>query len=371
MLAALEKAAAQLRSEASVLFRRALPNIPLTPAAWRQRDLPADDLLLGSLFSSNSRLQLSADTGVGKTMIGLAFAFSIGLGRDFLHRRSHRPGRVLYVDGEMPPGEVQKRLAAAASWFDLQPEEVPDDGLWILNHEDVPHMAPLDTEGGQRWLFDFIDQLGVVDFIIFDNISALTAASLKEEDGAQLLKDFQPALTARRVGQLWLHHTGHDATRGYGSKLREWALDVAMVAEKVDRPGTDVAFNLTFPKARRRTPENRADFEPVLIELREGPWNGSIPKQKPRRLAPRAEMCRQALEKAVAEHGTKPPTSSGTNGVSLAVRVETWRDYFDRMAPYEEDEKGKAAKREAWRWGKEKLYAEKVISTWGRWAWLT
>jgi hypothetical protein len=50
-------------------------------------------------------------------------------------------------------------------------------------------------------------------------------------------------------------------------------------------------------------------------------------------------MCRQALEKAVAEHGTKPPTSSGTNGVSLAVRVETWRDYFDRMAPYEEDER--------------------------------
>jgi AAA domain len=215
-------------------------NLCLTPAAWAARDIPPEDKLLGSIFSTTSRSQFSADTGLGKTMFGLAVAFVIRLGVDFLHWHGQRPARVLYLDGEMPGELIKARLAAAASWFGL--ENPIADGLFVLSREDVDDMPPLDTPDGAAWLLDFIERLGGVDFLIADNIAALTVASLKEEEGARILKDLQRELTKRRIGQLWLHHTGHDNSRGYGPKMREWSLDVAMVGEELDRPGADVAF---------------------------------------------------------------------------------------------------------------------------------
>lgn len=56
-----------------------------------------------------------------------------------------------------------------------------------------------------------------------------------------------------------------------------------------DRPGADVAFTLKFPKCRRRTPDNRADFDPMEITLERGQWscrpaetaNGHTPPRLP------------------------------------------------------------------------------------------
>ena len=30
---------------------------------------------------------------------------------------------------------------------------------------------------------------------------------------------------ARSIGQMWFHHTGHDESKSYGSKAREWQMD--------------------------------------------------------------------------------------------------------------------------------------------------
>jgi hypothetical protein len=61
-----------------------------TPAQWAMRTIPAQDRLLGDLFSTTTRAQLSADTGVGKTMIGVAWSFAMRLGIDFLHWPAYR-----------------------------------------------------------------------------------------------------------------------------------------------------------------------------------------------------------------------------------------------------------------------------------------
>jgi len=39
--------------------------------------------------------------------------------------------------------------------------------------------------------------------------------------------------------------------------------------ERVEAAGADLSFSLKFTKARERTPDNRADFEPVTMSLRE------------------------------------------------------------------------------------------------------
>ena len=92
---------------------------------------------------------------------------------------------------------------------------------------------------------------------------SLVAGEMKEEEPWRQTIPFQHSLTKRKIGQVWLHHTGHDENKSYGTKTREWQLDLVMHMTEVKRPDTDVSFTLTFPKARERTPENRRDLEEV------------------------------------------------------------------------------------------------------------
>jgi hypothetical protein len=84
------------------------------------------------------------------------------------------------------------------------------------------------------------------------------------------------SLTRRSIGQLWMHHTGHDESRGYGSKTRVWQMDAAAHCEKIERPDTDVSFKLHFTKARERSPQTRADFADVIITLLDNHWTGDL-----------------------------------------------------------------------------------------------
>jgi hypothetical protein len=119
-----------------------------------------------------------------------------------------------------------------------------------------------------------IESIGGADLVVFDNIQAL----LPDDDdfGAQSWRRVLPwvrNLTSRAIGQIWVHHTGHDESHGYGTKTREWQLDTVALIECVDRPEIDIAFNLKFTKARERSPDNRTDFEPAVITLVDDAWS--------------------------------------------------------------------------------------------------
>ena len=161
---------------------------------------------------------------------------------------------MLFIDGEMSRFELCSRLRLACKWFGR-----PGDELTILSREDFEDMPPIDTQEGQDWLDAKIDELGPLDFIIFDNLMSLSQGIMKEEESWLSIKGFVLSLTRRNIGQLWVHHTGHDKTRSYGTKTREWQMDTAIVGENV---GTDhLAMTLTFTKKRRRGPGNFNDFE--------------------------------------------------------------------------------------------------------------
>jgi hypothetical protein len=101
---------------------------------------------------------------------------------------------------------------------------------------------------------------------------SLISGDMKEEDAWRDTLPLIHALTKRRTGQLWLHHTGHDTSRGYGTKTREWQLDVVAHLDVVKRPDTDLSFTLSFPKARGRCPRNREDFAEVNLALVGDQW---------------------------------------------------------------------------------------------------
>ena len=85
-------------------------------------------------------------------------------------------------------------------------------------------------------------------------------------------------LTDRRIGQLWLDHTGHNSDRQYGSSTKAWRFDAVGVMAPLTDGQSDpksTAFTLSFDhpgKARRRTPDNWREFETRTIRLDENEW---------------------------------------------------------------------------------------------------
>ena len=250
-------------------LRAISPNEPycLSLADWLARDFPPADNLLGELLSTSSRFMLIAASGLGETNFSMAKAFAMAAGEEFLHWRGGRPCRVLYIDGEMSKRQMTTRLTDAVRRFGGKPET-----LSVLSRADVEDMPPLNAPAGQAYVDAKIKELGGVDFIFFDNVQALLVGDMKEEEAWQDTLPWIKRLTKRRIGQCWVHHTGWDKTRAYGTSTREWQMDTVAVMEAVENSGCDIAFTLTFTKARERGPHNRADFDKVVITLANDQW---------------------------------------------------------------------------------------------------
>jgi hypothetical protein len=213
---------------------------------------------------------------------------------------------------------MKSRLLDTVGRAGIKPE-----GLCILSREDFPDMPPLNSRKGQNWFDDKIAQIGPFDIIIFDNIQALLVGDMKDEEQWAEILDWVRDLTRRSIGQLWFHHTGHDETRSYGSKAREWQFDTVALMERVYTKN-DLAFTLKFTKARGRTPENYADFQSVTIRLEGDRWALGKPTTKGATRSPAQRLALEALISITAEKGTKPPAAFELPDVSC-VTVEAWK----------------------------------------------
>jgi hypothetical protein len=261
-------------AKARIAEVKPIEGVPLTAEEWLARQLDNLDPLMGEFLTTTTRAILTATTGIGKTNFCMAVAGHIGAGKDFLHWRCPSPRNGLYIDGEMSRRLFRARIGDVVRRLDGAPTRTH-----FFSKEDIEGFAPLNTAEGQDAVWRLIEEVerrsgAKLDFIIFDSIMALLLGDMKDEDA---WRDTQPmimALTKRQIGQLWVHHTGHDTSRGYGTKTKEWESDVVAHLDLIERPDTDVAFALTFPKARERTPVNRGDFAPVNVALIDDKWEG-------------------------------------------------------------------------------------------------
>jgi hypothetical protein len=257
------------------------PRPALTLDEWLERELAEPDFLLGNLLSTTTRMIVNGPTGLGKTMLGVAVAFAVASYKGFLKWSAVREGRVLYVDGEMSARQLRQRLLDAMRHSNAS-RDIP---LCVLSTEDCPSMPPLNTRPGQSWFEAFVRVNGPFDLIIFDNIQSLTGGEMKEEDSWRLMQPWVRSLTRLSIGQMWFHHTGHDEGKGYGTNTREWQMDVVALMERVEDATADLAFSLKFTKARERRRENREQFEPIVLKLKDGAWEceaGATPDRRER-----------------------------------------------------------------------------------------
>jgi hypothetical protein len=207
-----------------------------------------------------------------------------------------------------------------------------------LSREDVEGFQPLNTPEGQAWLLAFIDRIGDIDLIIFDNVMSLILGSMIEEEPWAQTLPLVRALTQRQIGQLWVHHTGHDESRAYGTKTREWLLDDVIHLERVEHDATDVSFKLSFPKARERTPATRLDFQDVHVALVNDEWRHECSQRiRPAKISPMALKFLDALTNVIASDQAVP-----MSGGRKAARRAHWEDECIHLGLLDKDKRHSA-----------------------------
>jgi hypothetical protein len=309
------------------------PRPVLTISEWTDRDLPEPDFILGDWLTTTSRVLFAAATGLGKTNFAMQLGIHVAAGEGFLHWRGRRPCKVLYVDGEMSRRLLRQRIADAVERLGEAPI-----GFHVLSHEDIEGFPPLNTEAGQACIERIITEIGGVDLIVFDSIMCFRVGDQKDGEPWAQVMPWVRSLTKRNVAQIWLHHTGHDASRSYGDKSREWQLDTVAHAEAVENPATDVSFKLEFRKARERTPTTRSDFQTTTVLLIDNRWQSdtATPSSKGH-VAPKARRFFDALNNALSEHG------HARNGRPSTTQ-DHWRAELERMGLIDRASKAHSAR---------------------------
>jgi hypothetical protein len=270
--------------------------IPHTLADWLARDLPPPDRIVGEWLTTTSRVITNAETGLGKTNFVMALSAHAAAGRDFLHWRAHRPVRVLFFDGEMSRRLLRSRLQDVVRRLGVAPEN-----LHVLSHEDLPGFQPLNTPGGQACIKEFIEQIGGVDLVVLDNVMSLAPGEMKDEEAWRRTEPLVLWFTKQAIGQIWVHHTGHDVSHGYGTKTREWKMDTVLHLTEEKRADADLSFTLEFKKARERTPATRFDFQDVKIALVFDEWRYEITNAaRPAKVSPLTGKALNALTNVLA-----------------------------------------------------------------------
>jgi hypothetical protein len=253
-------------------------SLPEVAAATDPLDLDAFDAVppkwfLGQVLGDQIRAMLYAPTGRGKTTFCLALASHVAAGRDFLHWRVSEPKRVLYVDGEMPLAMMKQRHKETLTRLGVA--KLPE--LVVVSHAMLPGgLLPLDTDEGQRVIDNIIETRGPFDLVIFDNVNALLAGRMVDEQAWARVKPWAVDLTDRKIGQLWVHHSSnHDTRHFFGTDTLGWQMDAIIQLATVPHPDADLAFAVKFEKARWRDRDNRGDFDTAQVQLTARGWHTS------------------------------------------------------------------------------------------------
>jgi KaiC/GvpD/RAD55 family RecA-like ATPase len=307
--------------------------------AWLQAKLPPREYRLGHVLGKRSRWLLYGDTGIGKTLFGLMLAAAVARGDQFLDwPGSGQPCRVAYLDGEMPMETMQERMKLAAAQYG------EDIDLIAFNREMAELEAAADEEGdwpaldlrdGKLWLRQLVQEYQP-DVLVLDSIMSLVGGIMKEEESWAAMREVVRWLSSKGIAQIWLHHTGHDSGKSYGTKTREWEMDTVLALRKIDgddgnERGTRV--ELEFTKARLRTPETHDEFKArvAVFDAEQAQWridHAAPPvitqavKRKAGRPPAVAVQMAKHIERAYGELSEEVRESRGHDG-AMVRKVET------------------------------------------------
>lgn len=229
-----------------------------------EMDIPPREMLLDPILPSQGLAMLYAPRGVGKTHVALGIAYAVATGGTFLRWKADRPREVLYVDGEMPARSMQDRLRACDSARAAGP--LIHDNLRLVTPDlqsgPIPDLLTVEGQNAIR------EQLGGVELLILDNLSALCRSGRENEaDSWQPVQDFLLALRREGITVLIIHHAGKGGKQR-GTSRREDVLDTVVALRQPDDYDSEqgARFEVHLEKARGIYGADAKAFEAQLSE---------------------------------------------------------------------------------------------------------
>jgi len=199
--------------------------------------------------------------GIGKTFFALFVAYAIAAGKPVFGWTVPRPRSVLYIDGEMPAGVMQERLAAIAASFEVEPSAE----FRIITPDLQPRgMIDLSNQADQA---DLEPHLDGIDLIVVDNISTLCRNGAENEADSWLPVQ-EWGLKQRAAGKtvMFIHHAGKGGQQR-GTSKREDVLDTVVALRRPSNydPAQGAVFELHFEKSRGFAGADARPFEAALV----------------------------------------------------------------------------------------------------------
>lgn len=217
--------------------------------------------LLDGIMEKESFAILAGQYGTYKSFVALAWALAVATGTTWMEHKA-APGKVLYIAGEGQRG-IQKR---ALAWMEHSGHR-PEPGMFQVYPRSIRLNRPEDVAQLRAFVNEEFYDLVVVDTLhrampgVEENSSKEVGACFDAMDAIR--DDYGFAV-------LYVHHTGHIATRARGSSSIEDDADSAFVIELEDGISRDVENSRILRNSKQKDSEPLTDKMLVLTQVQIG-----------------------------------------------------------------------------------------------------
>jgi hypothetical protein len=237
---------------------------------------PRPEKVLAPWLPAKGLAMIAGYRGLGKTYLGLSIAYAIASGGEVLGWEAGKPRKVVYVDGEMDPIDMQDRLAAihekAKKDGNGNPEAALANLFLICDGDQelgMPDLAGEDGQGRKR-IEAKLEEVGG-EVLMLDNLSSLfrySEAADNEQESWTIAQDWLLKLRREGYTVVFFHHTGkpdkYGHTKQRGTSKKEDILNTSILLNPPKKKDKDViSFVVEFTKNRGFVPPD--DFA-VKIE---------------------------------------------------------------------------------------------------------
>lgn len=222
--------------------------------AWEFSD---EEQLLGSVITSGSTGMLSAQRGLGKSLLGLHIGYAIAAGKMLQPWGKGAGAIVIYLDGEMKAKEFHDRVEQILN-RDPHPtsRERLLQNLHLIGRTAFEHdIGYIDTEEGQAIIESMLPD--GCRLLIIDNLSAWKSSGSEDGNAFAPIKRWLVHLRTKGIAVLLIHHTGKSGSNQRGTSIHEDLLDYSILLreDKAGKPKNGTSFLLEHTKLRGLHPE--------------------------------------------------------------------------------------------------------------------
>lgn len=228
----------------SLLRPKRRKSIPLLE--FMREDFPDEAPLLGQVITHGSTGMLSAQRGLGKSILALHVGYSVAGGKLLKPWGRGIGGVVVYLDGEMHSRTLQKRLRQISN-RDSKPvtRKMVEQNFHIIGRDAFDHVIGyIDSEDDQA----FIESMLPDDcrLLIVDNLSAWTSSAREDGTAFAPIKRWLAHLRTKGIAVLLVHHTGKNGSSQRGTSIHEDLLDYSILLreDKSGKPKNGTSFLL-------------------------------------------------------------------------------------------------------------------------------